>query len=169
MRLHLGRWEGRGGSGLAHVEGFGPLLLDAARELLPQERFRLFLVEVAGRAIGAGLFFAAGGEVHYFNGGFDEEFARHKPALQTILSALEDAFGRGERRLDMAGGAQPYKLRFADSEAPLTWVNLRPRTARYPLTRAQLLRQDARWYALKAFRSLPEERREQVKRLLRRR
>ena len=139
MRLHLGRWEERGGSGLAEVR-MDRMLLDAAGLLLPEERFRLWLVEIDGKAIGAGLFLAAGGELSYFNGGFDEEFARYKPTLQAILSALEDAFGRGEKRLDFGGGPQPYKLRFADSEAPLAWVNLRPRTARYPLTWAQTLR-----------------------------
>jgi CelD/BcsL family acetyltransferase involved in cellulose biosynthesis len=167
MRLHLGRWEGKGGSGLAEI-AMHDMLVDAARELLPEERFRLYLVELNGKAIGAGLFVAAGGELAYFNGGFDEEYGKYKPTLQTILSALEDAFARGEQRLDFGGGAQPYKLRFADGEAPLTWVNLRPRNARYPLTRAQLLKDDLRWHGLNAFRKLPEERRDQLKKLLRR-
>jgi CelD/BcsL family acetyltransferase involved in cellulose biosynthesis len=167
MRLHLGRWEERGGSGLAEVR-MDRMLLDAAGELLPEGRFRLWLVEIDGKAIGAGLFLAAGGELSYFNGGFDEEFARYKPTLQTILSALEDAFGRGEQRLDFGGGPQPYKLRFADSEAPLAWVNLRPRTARYPLTWAQVLRGDLRFWAISGFRKLPEERQERLKRVLRR-
>ena len=167
MRLHLGRWEGKGGSGLAEIAMQG-MLVDAANELLPEERFRLYLVELNGKPIGAGLFVAAGGEVAYFNGGFDEEYGKYKPTLQTILSVVEDAFARGEKRLDFGGGPQPYKLRFADGEAPLTWVNLRPRNARYPLTRAQLLRDDLRWYGLNAFRKLPEERREKLKKLLRR-
>ena len=167
MRLHLGRWEGKGGSGLAEIAMHG-MLVDAAQELLPEERFRLYLVELNGKPIGAGLFVAAGGEVAYFNGGFDEEYGKYKPTLQTILSCLEDAFARGEKRLDFGGGAQPYKLRFADGEAPLTWVNLRPRNARYPLTRAQLLKDDLRWYGLNTFRKLPEERRDQLKKLLRR-
>jgi CelD/BcsL family acetyltransferase involved in cellulose biosynthesis len=167
MRLHLGRWEERGGSGLAEVR-MHDMLVDAARRLLPEERFRLWLVELEGKPIGAGLFLAAGGELSYFNGGFDEDYARYKPTLQTILSAVEDAFGRGEKRLDFGGGPQSYKQRFADGEAPLTWVNLRPRNARYPLTRAQLLKADARWWGLQAFRRLPEERREQMKKLLRR-
>jgi CelD/BcsL family acetyltransferase involved in cellulose biosynthesis len=167
MRLHLGRWEGRGGSGLAEVS-MHDMLVDAANELLPEERFRLWLVELNGKPIGAGLFVAAGGEVSYFNGGFDEEYGKYKPTLQTILSALEDSFDRGEKRIDFGGGAQPYKLRFADGEAPLVWVNLRPRNARYPLTRAQFLKDDMRWYGLNAFRKLPEERREKLKKLLRR-
>jgi CelD/BcsL family acetyltransferase involved in cellulose biosynthesis len=167
MRLHLGRWEGRGGSGLAEV-AMHDMLVDAAGELLPEERFRLYLVELQGKPIGAGLFVAGGGEIAYFNGGFDEEYGKYKPTLQTILSALEDSFERGEKRMDFGGGAQPYKLRFADGEAPLTWVNLRPRNARYPLTRAQLLKDDLRWYGLNAFRKLPEERRAKLKKLLRR-
>ena len=167
MRLHLGRWEERGGSGLAEVR-MHDMLVDAAHQLMPEARFRLWLVELEGKPIGAGLFLAAGGELSYFNGGFDEDYARYKPTLQTILSAVEDAFGRGEKRLDFGGGPQPYKQRFADGEAPLIWVNLRPRNARYPFTRVQMLRSDARWWGLQAFRRLPDERREQLKKLLRR-
>jgi CelD/BcsL family acetyltransferase involved in cellulose biosynthesis len=167
MRLHLGRWEGRGGSGLAEV-AMPDMLVDAAHELLPEERFRLFLVELEQKPVGAGLFVAAGGELTYFNGGFDEDYGNYKPVLQTIFSAVEDALGRGEKRLDFGGGDQPYKLRFANQTAPVTWVNLRPRHARYPITRAQLLKDDLRWYGYSAYRKLPEERREKLKKLLRR-
>ena len=38
------------------------------------------------------------------------------------------------------------------------WVTLRPRDARYPLTRAQMLKADARWWGL-GVRRLPEKRR----------
>jgi CelD/BcsL family acetyltransferase involved in cellulose biosynthesis len=167
MSLHLGRWEGRGGSGLAD-RGMHDMLVDAANELLTEERFRLYLVELGEKPIGAGLFVAGGGELTYFNGGFDEDYGAYKPVLQTILSAVEDSLGRGEKRLDFGGGAQPYKLRFANQTDPVTWVNLRPRNARYPITRAQLLKEDLRWYGLNAFRRLPDERREQLKKLLRR-
>ena len=123
MRLHLGRWEGRGGSGLAEV-AMHDMLIDAANELLPEERFRLWLVELEGKPIGAGLFICGGGELCYFNGGFDEDYARYKPTLQAILSAVEDAFGRGEKRLDFGGGPQPYKQRFADGEDQLEWASV---------------------------------------------
>ena len=36
--MHLGRWEGKGGSGLAEI-AMHDMLVDAARELLPEERF----------------------------------------------------------------------------------------------------------------------------------
>jgi CelD/BcsL family acetyltransferase involved in cellulose biosynthesis len=167
MRLHLGRWEGRGGSGLADI-GMHDMLVDSGKELLPEQRFRLYIVELEDKPIGAGLFVAAGGELTYFNGGFDESYGNYKPVMQAILSAVEDALGRGEKRLDFGGGDQPYKLRFANETAPVTWVNLRPRHRRYPLTRAQVLKDDLRWYGLSAFRKLPDERREQLKKLLRR-
>jgi len=167
MRLHLGRWEKRGGSGLADT-GIERMLLEAANELLPDGRFRLWLVELKGKPIGAGLFIAGGGEMAYFNGGFDEEFARYRPALIPIAAAIEDGFARGDSRLDFGGGPQPYKLRFADGRAPLAWISLRPRTARYALTRAELLKSDLHRSGLSAFHRLPEQQQKQVKRLLRR-
>ena len=57
----------------------------------------------------------------YINGGWDERFAQFKPAMLGILDAIEDAFERGDRRMDFGPGAQPYKLRFADGTDPLAW------------------------------------------------
>lgn len=161
LRLHHARWEGRGGSGIP--ERMGELLMDASDSLGAGERLRLWMVELDDVAIGAGLFVAGGGEIAYVNGGFDEAHGRLKPTLLAIAAAIEDGFARGERRLDLGGGAQPYKLRFADSDDPITWASLRVRDRRYPLTRAELLRSDVRWWAIVGFKRLPERRRDQIK------
>jgi CelD/BcsL family acetyltransferase involved in cellulose biosynthesis len=139
------------------------LLLDAAETLGTGERLRLWTVELGDVAIGAGLFVAGGDEIAYVNGGFDEAHGRLKPTLLAIAAAIEDGFARGERRLDLGGGAQSYKLRFADADDPITWASLRVRDVRYPLTRAQLLRSDMRWWVRLAFYRLPPRRRDQLK------
>jgi CelD/BcsL family acetyltransferase involved in cellulose biosynthesis len=100
IALHTARWEGRGGSA-ALKTGISELLKAVGRELLPQERFRLWLLEVDGDPVAAQLFLVAGGETAYWNGGFDQRFARSSPAFLTLLAALEDSFARGESRLDL--------------------------------------------------------------------
>jgi CelD/BcsL family acetyltransferase involved in cellulose biosynthesis len=159
--LHRGRWAPVG-SGL-----IGPaierLILDVAHAQPDGSRLRLWVVELDGEPIGAQLFFAAGGEVIYWNGGWNQAHADLKPGMMGILAATEDAIDRGERRLDLGGGAQPYKLRFADSNDPLEWAVVAPLQARYPRTWFELMRQQSRWRARGAFNQLPAPVRKRLK------
>jgi CelD/BcsL family acetyltransferase involved in cellulose biosynthesis len=142
--LHGARWSERGGSN-ALVDGLAPMLLDAAGELAPLGRFRAVTIEIDGTVVSAQLLVAAGGEVSYWNGGFDERWERHKPAQQTLLFAIADAIERGDRRIDLGPGAQDYKRRLADGEDAVDTVTVVPRGTAYPLGRARLAPYQARW------------------------
>ncbi|MGN6189229.1 MAG: GNAT family N-acetyltransferase [Conexibacter sp.] len=167
VQLHAGRWEGRGESSI--VAG-GAALADAfeavGRLLLDEGGFRLRILELDGEPISAQLFAAAGGDVIYYNGGWDERHAQFKPAMLGILDAIEDAFARGERRMDLGPGAQPYKLRFADGTDPLSWWILLPPGRRMPVTLARTLPMTT-WRELRtaAKRALPPERVERLRTL----
>jgi len=167
VRLHAGRWEGRGESsivagGAALAEAFEAV----GRQLLDEGGFRLRILELDGAPISAQLFAAAGGDVIYYNGGWDEQHAQFKPAMLGILDAIEDAFARGERRMDLGPGAQPYKLRFADGTDPLSWWVLVPPGRRMPATLARTLPMTT-WRELRtsAKRALPPERVERLRTL----
>jgi CelD/BcsL family acetyltransferase involved in cellulose biosynthesis len=160
--LHHARWQARGGS-LALDGRVEAMLADVARTL-PPSRFRLWSTEVAGRTISSHLFLAAGGEVSYWLGGFDEAWAAQQPALQTVLTAIEHALEQGDDRLDLGPGGQEYKYRFADGEDILRTVTVVPPSARYRLVRALLVPDHAR----RAVASrLPEGWKPALKRLLR--
>jgi CelD/BcsL family acetyltransferase involved in cellulose biosynthesis len=135
-RLHAARWRDRGPSGLVALgEGLPAMLRDLGRTLLADNgRFRLQLLEIDGEPISAQLFMAAGGHMLYVNGGWDERFARLKPPMVAILGAIEDAFDRKERQVDLGPGVQPYKLRFADGVQQVGWTVLLPIGARLPRT-----------------------------------
>jgi CelD/BcsL family acetyltransferase involved in cellulose biosynthesis len=140
VRLHADRWEGRGASSI--VAGGEPLanaFEAVGRQLLDEGGFRLRVLELDGEPISVQLFTAIGGEVIYLNGGWDERFAQFKPAMLGILDAIEDAFARGDRRMDLGPGAQPYKLRFADGNDPLAWSVLIPPGRSMPRVLAQTL------------------------------
>ncbi|HEX4436032.1 MAG TPA: GNAT family N-acetyltransferase [Solirubrobacteraceae bacterium] len=154
LELHLARWSERGESGLARP-GVAGLLADAARALGP-DRMRLWAAEIEGRPISVQLFLAAGSEVKYWNGGWAEQHADLKPSMLTILAALQDAIGRGERRLDLGVGTHEYKQRFADTEDTLTWGGLVVRNRRWIPTRLELAPMVLRYRAKLAIRSLPE-------------
>lgn len=153
VRLHNLRWEDRGGSSLS--DGIGRMLSEAGRELLPLGRLRLWVVEVDERPVSVQVFLAAGGDVLYWNGGFDPDFAHLKPALMGILAGIEDSIGRDERRLDFGGGAHDYKLRVADGDMPLAWEGLVPRERRYLQNRIKLLPRQAGEVGRAGFARLP--------------
>lgn len=136
VRLHRSRWEDRGSSSFEGLgAGLPAVLNDIGETLLQREgRFRLRMIEVEGEPVSAQLFLAAGGRVLYINGGWDERFAKFKPSLLGILAAIEEAFERGDGRLDLGLGEQHYKLRFADTSDPVGWSMLIPAGMRLPLT-----------------------------------
>jgi CelD/BcsL family acetyltransferase involved in cellulose biosynthesis len=162
-RLHRARRSGADGWLSESLEA---MLVEAAERLVDAERFRLWLLEANGEAVAAQIFAAAGGEVAYWNGGFDSAWADVKPGMLAILAAIEDACRRGEIRVDLGGGAYPYKLRFADSDDPIAWGGVMPRTAQYPLVRGRFLPREVSWLARRTLRRLPPGARQRLKRLL---
>jgi len=154
LALHRERWSGRGESGLAR-QGVPGLLVDAAAALGP-DRLRLWVAEIDGEPISVQLFIAAGTEIKYWNGGWAEAHAALKPSMLTILAAIEDAIGRGERRMDLGVGTHEYKLRFADGEDQITWGGVIARNHRWPATRAELAPLVLRYRAKRAVEALPD-------------
>lgn len=135
LHLHRVRWQGRGTSSIVADERSNRAMYSAlARAHLHSGRFRLWMLELDGAPISAQMFVEAGGEILYINGGWDERFAKLKPAMLGILYAVEQGIGQGESRMDLAPGAQPYKLRFADGGDPVAWTILVIPSVRMPLT-----------------------------------
>jgi CelD/BcsL family acetyltransferase involved in cellulose biosynthesis len=123
--LHHGRWADRGGSGVLD-QRVERMLRDVAAALAPQGRFRAWVLEVDATPVSCQLLVAAGGELAYWLGGFDEAWAQQQPSLQTLVAAAEHAWAVGDRRLDLGAGGQSYKYRLADGEDALEWRVLVP-------------------------------------------
>lgn len=158
-RLHYARWQDRGGS-MALDASVERALAEAGRALLHSGRFRLVSIEAEDETISAHIFLAAGGEVSYWNGGFDEDWAADQPSMRALVVAIEDAFERSDSRLDFGGGVEPYKYRLSDAEDLLETALVVPRGPRYPLTRLQLAPHRIRHDVA---RRLPDETRARVR------
>jgi CelD/BcsL family acetyltransferase involved in cellulose biosynthesis len=167
FRLHRERWAERGLEGSLH-HGVEEHLRDVVAQLLPSERARLWAIVADGEVVCVHLFFIAGRGVASWGGGFDPAWKDVSPAQLAILAAVEDLWARGERRLDWGGGPLDYKLRFSDGDEPIAWVSLMPKTARYPLTQAQLLPQTTRFAIRGLARRLPDPALERIRDLRRR-
>jgi len=162
--FHRDRWAERGLAGsLKH--GTEDQMREAVSLLLPEQRARLWTIECEGKPVCIQYFTVAGGELTYWGGGFDPTWDDLQPGQLAILAAVEDAFGRGEKRIDFGGGDQRYKGRFANGDSPLAWTTIFPRNARYPVTRAQLLPKQAKFAARGLARRLPEPMQDRLKRL----
>ena len=143
-RLHHARWDWRGGSD-ALDPGVERMLAEVGRELVRERRFRLVSIEIEGRVVSSHLSMAAGGQVSYWNGGFDQAWAPFQPSIQALLHTIRDATERGERHLDLGPGAQDYKRRMADGESVLAPITLVPRGRGYPVGRLGAVRYQPRW------------------------
>ena len=143
-RLHHLRWD-ETRSGTLLNDRVDRALAAAATELVPRHRFRLWLAEVDGTPVGAQVFAEAGGELAYWNGGYDPAFAKLRAGFLLMLRAVEDACSLGVSRIDLGGGEHHYKLRLADGNDPIAWCGLMPRTRRYPAVRAQMLPSELSW------------------------
>jgi CelD/BcsL family acetyltransferase involved in cellulose biosynthesis len=144
VELHGARWEDRGGSN-ALVPGIREMLAEAARELLPNGRLRIYAAGVEGRIIAVNILVAAGEEVCGWNSGFDPEWGRYSPSLLLTLHALADAAGRGEKRLSLGPGGGAYKRRMADAEEEVGVLTVVPRGSGYLRTRLGLVGHQVRW------------------------
>jgi CelD/BcsL family acetyltransferase involved in cellulose biosynthesis len=164
-RLHLARWQKRGGSALG--ENAFAMVGEAAHALLPAGGLRVLVLASDERTVAVLLALAAGGDLLLYNYGFDEAYARVSPMHLTILAAIEDAFARGERRIDFGGGHERHKLAFANFDDPVCWGGLVIRSRRYPLTRVRLAREQTRWLLQRvARRFLSPGHRARIKRML---
>jgi CelD/BcsL family acetyltransferase involved in cellulose biosynthesis len=158
-RLHRARWSHRGGSE-ALPPGVERMVRHAAHELLADERFRLFCIDVDGRTIAAEVFLAAGGELSYWLGGFDDGWAAQRPSLLGIVQAIEDGLSRGDAHCDLGPGGQSYKYRLADSEQRAEWLTMVPPGRRAALAYGALAPR-------RAWRVAPEGLRSNVRKLRR--
>jgi len=165
VRLHLARRSERGGSSLSG--DWAGMLRDAASDLVARGEMRLWTLEVAGQFVAVNIVLAAGGVLTGFNTGFDEDFARLEPGHVTTLAAIEDAFTRGEFRLDTGGGTSEYKRRLTSKDLPICWTGIVPRTRRYLLTRIRLFPDQVGWLTTRVARKLPPRWRWRIKRFLR--
>ena len=163
VRLHHGRWDFRGGSHSVRT-GTDEMLLAAGRELGP-ERFQLVSLVLDGKTINSQLFVSAGNEIAYWNGGFDNQYARYTPAQVALVEAIRMSIDAGHARFDLGLGTEPYKYRFTDTEDRIQWVTLIPRAGAYPLARLIFLPRQLRQSAAGL---LSREQKARIRRLLRR-
>ncbi|MGH7199749.1 MAG: GNAT family N-acetyltransferase [Planctomycetaceae bacterium] len=80
-----------------------------AERFLLNDRLRLYLLNVNGRAIAAAYCFRYGQSVSFYQTGYDPQWARYGPGSAVIAQAICDSIHDGAREFDFLRGAEPYK------------------------------------------------------------
>ena len=137
IALHLRRMEGTAESEVVGP-GVAEWLSEAGAAMADDGALRLWTIRVDGRTISAQLFVAAGGQVDFWLGAFDDDWARMSPGLVALMAAIEDAIDRGDRRLNLGPGMHDYKQRLSDGREELFTWTLCPRGPDYARARATL-------------------------------
>lgn len=138
------------------------MMLEAGQELLAEDRLRAWAAEHEGAVVACCINVTAGREVVGWSFAWDRAWADVSPALLGIVTGLQDAIARGERRVDLGQDDDGWKARLGDRDDPIAWERLYPRGARYPLTFAVTLPERLRRAAGGAVRRLPEPAAERV-------
>jgi CelD/BcsL family acetyltransferase involved in cellulose biosynthesis len=119
FRLHLLRWEGRpDGSGFGTPTG-KRFHRDVLESLADLDVARIVLLKLDGRAIAFHYYLALEGRMYVHRLAFDPAFGRYSPGLVNTLDTIEAAAGEGLTRVEFLGGAERYKIEFADRTEPL--------------------------------------------------
>jgi CelD/BcsL family acetyltransferase involved in cellulose biosynthesis len=119
FRLHLLRWEGRpDGSGFATPTGqrFHRDVLGALADL---DVARIVLLKLDGRAIAFHYYLAFEESMYVHRLAFDPALGRFSPGLVNTLDTFDAAAAEGLTRVEFLGGAERYKIEFADRTEPL--------------------------------------------------
>lgn len=119
FRLHALRWRGRAdGSGFVTPTGmrFNRAALGA---LAAVDVARVITLKLDSRPIAFAWYFALERRMYLYRTAFDPAFARCSPGLVNTLNLLEVAAAEGLTRVEFLGGAERYKLEFADGFDPL--------------------------------------------------
>lgn len=110
VRLHQIRWTAKGASGSFAYPKFEGFLREAMRQALCEDRLAFWTYHLDGQCVATLLAFLHNGVAHYFQGGFDMEYARH--SLGSVMVAQCIRACAEEPRIhefDFMGGGATYK------------------------------------------------------------
>jgi CelD/BcsL family acetyltransferase involved in cellulose biosynthesis len=116
LRLHRDRWGEGTAFGQPPVFAFHR---DLAAAMLERERLRLWTLEVDGKPVAAWYGFRFEGIESFYQSGRDRSYDKLSVGFLLLAKTLEAAFEDGLERYDFLRGNEPYKDRFADSDAGL--------------------------------------------------
>jgi CelD/BcsL family acetyltransferase involved in cellulose biosynthesis len=119
FRLHEARWSGRpDGSEFTTPVGRA-FHQDALRALGANDVARILTLSIDGKPVAFHYYFLLERCMYVHRLAFDPALSRFSPGLLATIAAIEAAAEEGAVRVEFLGGAERYKLEFADRTEPL--------------------------------------------------
>ncbi len=110
VRLHQLRWQAKGASGSFAYPKFEGFLRAAMRQALAENRLAFWTYKLDGQCVATLVAFLHNGVAHYFQGGFDMEYARHSLGSVMLAHCIRDCVADPRlREFDFMGGGAAYK------------------------------------------------------------
>ena len=110
VQLHQARWTAKGQPGSFSDTSFAPFLRQAMSQALLDGRLRFWTLKINGRIEAALVGFLDNGVVHYFQKGFNPQFAKDDLGTAMLGLAVRDCFDDDKvHAFDFMGGGAPYK------------------------------------------------------------
>lgn len=107
-------WKRRTGTAVLSSPATASFYRELARFAAASGWLRLGFLRVDGRPGAFELALEKDGVVSLLKGGYDEALTRFGPGILLLHDLLEHAFARRVSEVDLLGGSDPYKLRWAD-------------------------------------------------------
>ena len=128
IELHQKRWGEKGLFPATRGGEQSRVLVRRLFELFgPDGPFKLTVLSVGDRRIGAGLHFETETDLLYYNAGIDPDARDLSPGVLMIHAYVARALERGIRRMDFLRGDESYKYEWGAVDEPIQRVLLRRR------------------------------------------
>jgi CelD/BcsL family acetyltransferase involved in cellulose biosynthesis len=110
IRLHQLRWHAKGQSGSFAYPKFEAFLRTTMQQALHEGRLGFWTFKLDGKCVATLLAFIDNGVAHYFQGGFDMEFAKHSLGSVMVAQCIQACVNDPAiREFDFMGGGAVYK------------------------------------------------------------
>ncbi len=117
-------------AGLFRMAGTMDFYRRLLSELLPAGLVHFSVLRVGGRPVSWHLGFLHRGVLHYYKPTYEADLANYSPGKVHFALLIEEAIAKGWRTVDLGGGTEAYKFRWADGTVPLKRVQWRTGTLR---------------------------------------
>lgn len=110
VRLHQLRWQAKGASGSFAYPKFEGFLRAAIRQALQENRLAFWTYKLDGQCVAVLVAFLHNGVAHYFQSGFDMEYAKHSLGSVMVAHCIKACVADPQiREFDFMGGGATYK------------------------------------------------------------
>jgi CelD/BcsL family acetyltransferase involved in cellulose biosynthesis len=115
LALEAAGWKAARGTAITARPSTRRFYAEVAAWAEARGSLRLFALRLDGRPVAALLGLEEAGVLHLLKGGFDPAHAVFSPGQLALAETIARAFSARLRRVELGGGAEPYKLAWTDT------------------------------------------------------